>query len=179
EGANRIAFRTRTSGVMYRLVLRYWRRGADVAPMGSGIKVVRNFYLLGEKGEVVRQLKSGDAVPRGSYLLSEVAATNTLGTNMSYLLVEDFKPSCGEYVPPDDPRFRNLQNCTAYVLREERTAHLAYHHEQTPAAVNDRCVILAELAGRYLVPPARVEMMYQTDMRGHSGSFVLNVVDPK
>jgi hypothetical protein len=47
------------------------------------------------------------------------------------------------------------------------------------ATIVDRCVLLAELAGDYVVPPANVEMMYQTETRGHSGTFMLKVVVPK
>jgi uncharacterized protein YfaS (alpha-2-macroglobulin family) len=35
--------------------------------------------------------------------------------------------------------------------------------------------MLAELAGDFVVPPAFVELMYQTEVRGHSGSFRLRV----
>jgi uncharacterized protein YfaS (alpha-2-macroglobulin family) len=37
--------------------------------------------------------------------------------------------------------------------------------------------MLAELAGDYVVPPAFVELMYQTETRGHSGTFNLKVKD--
>jgi uncharacterized protein YfaS (alpha-2-macroglobulin family) len=37
--------------------------------------------------------------------------------------------------------------------------------------------MLAELAGDYVVPPAFVELMYQTEVRGHSGTFALKVRD--
>ena len=35
-------------------------------------------YLLDDKGAVVREIKSGDSVPRGSYVVSVVAATGRL-----------------------------------------------------------------------------------------------------
>ena len=52
-----------------------------------------------------------------------------------------------------------------------------FHHEETPQMLTDRNVFLAELSGDYVVPPAQVELMYQTETRGHSGTFVLKVVD--
>lgn len=82
--------------------------------------------------------------------------------------------SC-EIQPVGDTRFR--QESTAYVLREDRTAFVAYHYEYTGQSIVDKCVLHAELAGEYLVPPARVELMYQTDIRGHSGTFKLKVTD--
>jgi hypothetical protein len=54
---------------------------------------------------------------------------------------------------------------------------VVYHHEQTSDTIVDRCVLLAELAGQYVVAPASVELMYETDVRGHSGTFSLNVTD--
>ena len=94
---------------------------------------------------------------------------------MRYVLVENPKPSCGTVLPVDNRRFD--QTSTGYVLREERTAAVCYHHEQTGQTISDRCVLLTELAGEYTVPPAHVEMMYQTETRGHSGTFILKVAE--
>ncbi|MBY0525447.1 MAG: hypothetical protein K2R98_18720 [Gemmataceae bacterium] len=175
-GENKLSFLAPGTGVMYRLVFRYWQNGTDVKPMDKGIQVARKFYLLNGKGER-KELKSGDRVPRGSYVESEVTAINALHNDMRYVLVENPKPSCGELLPVDDPRYN--QQGTPYVLREERTAAVCYHHEQTPNTIQDRCVMLLELAGDYTVSPAHVEMMYQTEVRGHSGNFFLTVVDEK
>jgi uncharacterized protein YfaS (alpha-2-macroglobulin family) len=174
-GVNRIAFTEGSQGMMYRLVLRYWKSGRDLKPAGHGVRVARTFWLLDDKGKRVRALKSGDAVPRGAYLESAVEAESLLSQPMSYVLVENPKPSCCEVLPAEDQRFP--QQGTPYVLREEREALVAYHHESTPASLTDRCVLHAELAGEYLVPPARLEMMYQTETNGHSGTFVLRVTD--
>jgi len=54
---------------------------------------------------------------------------------------------------------------------------VAFHHEQTGQAVTNRMVLLAELGGDFVVPPAFVELMYQTEVRGHSGTFGLRVTD--
>ena len=37
--------------------------------------------------------------------------------------------------------------------------------------------MLAEVAGEFVVPPARVELMYQTEIRGHSGTFRFKVAE--
>ena len=78
-------------------------------------------------------------------------------------------------VPEEDRRFD--QSGTPCVLREEREAHVAYHHERTEAMLIDRCVLHLENAGEFLVPPAVVEMMYQTETRGHSGTFRFRAVE--
>jgi uncharacterized protein YfaS (alpha-2-macroglobulin family) len=179
EGVNKLSFQTTSTGMMYRVVFRYWKTGADVKPADEGITVIRNFYLLDGKGGVVRQLKNGDKVPRGSYVLSEVMANDRLKSDMRYVLVENPKPACAEIIPVEDARFANNQHSTAYALREEREAGVVFHHEQTSWQINDRCVLLLELAGEYIVPPARVEMMYRTEHRGHSGTFLLKVADEK
>jgi Alpha-2-macroglobulin family/Bacterial Alpha-2-macroglobulin MG10 domain/A-macroglobulin TED domain len=177
HGDNALSFRTKRSGVMYRLVLRYWKTGDNIPPMEKGIKVERTLYLVDEKTKELKPLKSGDSVKRGSYLVSEVTATNTLGQNMAYLLMENPKPGTAEILPLDDPRFGALQPNTGYALREERSASVAFHHEAAAQTITNRCVLLAELAGDYVVAPAWVELMYQTETRGHSGSFHLKVAE--
>jgi uncharacterized protein YfaS (alpha-2-macroglobulin family) len=176
-GDNTLSFNTKRSGIMYRLVLRYWKAGDHIPPMEKGIKVERTFYLVNEKTKELKPLKSGDRVPRGSYLVSEVTATNALGQNMAYLLMESPKPATAEILPLDDPRFGALQPNTGYALREERSASVAFHHEGTAATITNRSVLLVELAGDYVVTPAWVELMYQTETRGHSGNFHLKVTD--
>jgi uncharacterized protein YfaS (alpha-2-macroglobulin family) len=175
-GENRISFKSQVSAapVMYRLVFSYWQSGGDIAPMNKGIQVMRRFYLLDDKGGR-RELKSGDSVPRGSYIESDVDAQHGRQQAMSYVLVESPKPCCAEFLPVDDPRYP--QHSTQFALREERTGFVAFHHEQTPWHINDRCAMLAELAGEYVIAPARVELMYQTTTCGHSGTFRLKVVE--
>src|SRR5262249_31299295 len=100
--------------------------------------------------------------------------------NMSYVLVESPKASGGEVVPADDPRFAPQHSlCTPYALREDREAMTVFHHETTPQVLGDRSVFLAELAGEDAGAPARLEMMYQTETRGHSGTFLLEVTEGK
>jgi uncharacterized protein YfaS (alpha-2-macroglobulin family) len=175
RGANRITFADASPGMMYRLVLRYRQSGRDLAPSGHGMRVVRQFWLLDDQGRRARGLQSGDTVPRGAYIESAVTAEHLLRQPMTYVVVEDPKPACCEILPADDGRFE--QAGTPYVLREEREALVAYHHEATPQTLEDRCVLHAELAGEYLVPPARAELMYHTEATGHSGTFVLRVTD--
>lgn len=173
KGANRIAFTEPAKGMMYRVVLRYAREGRDLAPAGHGMRVTRQFWLLDANGRRGREVKSGDAVPRGSYIECGVQVEHVLGLPMTFVLVECPRPSACEVLPVDDRRFE--QASTPYVLREERVGHVAYHHEATPPVVTDRCVLHAEMPGELVVPPARAELMYQTEMTGHSGTFVLRV----
>ena len=127
-------------------------------------------YLLNEKGERERQLKSGDSIPRGSYLESEVGITCHANGEMRYVLVKDPKPSSCEILPADDTRFRKASTA-GYVLREEKNDAVYFHHEQTPKSFINRSVFHAELAGEFVVSPASVELMYRPEVCGHSGTF--------
>lgn len=177
-GSNELTFKTEMRGVMYRLVLRYWKEGQNIEALARGIDVKRSFFLLDYKGANVKELKSGDTVPRGSYILSRVDATSKLHEGMRYVLVENPKPSTAEVLPVTDSRFSQYAS-TQYVLREERDGSVAFHHEQTGNHLSDCCVLLAEMSGEFVISPAYVELMYQTEVRGHSGSFTLKVAEKK
>lgn len=175
-GDNKLTFKTEMTGVMYRAVLRYWKPGRDIPAMDKGIKVTRLFHLWDEKTkQFSKALKDGDTVPRGSYIACDTVATYGFPEGMRYVLMECPKPATAEVIPIDDVRFQQHQPSTGYALREERMASVAFHHEQTQQTIHNRVIMLAELAGDYVVPPAFVELMYQTEMRGHSGSFNLKV----
>lgn len=178
NGDNKLTFQTEMTGVMYRMVLRYWKSGRDIVPMDKGIKVTRKFYLWDEKTkQLKKELKDGDTVERGSYVVCDVTATYETPGGMRFMLMECPKPSTAEFIPVDDPRFASIQHNTGYALREERMASVAFHHEQAGQAMMNRVIMLAELSGDYVVPPAFVELMYQTEVRGHSGTFGLKVKD--
>jgi uncharacterized protein YfaS (alpha-2-macroglobulin family) len=173
KGANTVEFVEGTPGVMYRLILRHVQEGAEIDWKDSGIEVRRDFWLLDSKGKRVRALKAGDTVPRGSYLESVVTAARQDHSPMSYVLVENPRPSSCEFIPEDDARFE--QAASGAVLREERETHLAWHYEQTPARIQTHCVLYAELPGEFVVAPAQVELMYHPEVRGHSGTFRFEV----
>lgn len=78
-----------------------------------------------------------------------------------------------EILPRTDPRYPDVS--TPYALREDRAFGVVYHHERTPASLTDTSILHVELAGRYLIAPARVELMYDTLTRGHSAAFEFRV----
>ena len=175
-GVNRLTFTEATPGMMYRLVVRYWVYGRNVAAESNGIEVRRRWWLLDDKGKRGRELKSGDVVPRGAYLESTIEAQPSEGDGtMRFVNVENPRPASCEVVPQDDARFE--QQGSPCLLREDRDRVIAFHHDQTSGKIIDRCVLHAELPGDYLVCPARVEMMYKTEMCGHSGTFAFRVAD--
>jgi hypothetical protein len=178
SGTNELKFKTEMRGVMYRLVVRYWKEGNKIPAQAKGITVKRQFWLLNDQGGIVRELKDGDTVPRGSYILSRVEANSQLASAMNYVLVENPKPSSCEILPATDRRFVNYHD-THHVLREERNGSVAFHHDHVGTQIIDHSVLLAELSGEFVVPPAWVELMYQTEVRGHSGTFSLKVEEKK
>ncbi len=175
NGDNKLTFKTEMTGVMYRFVLRYWKTGRDIEPMDKGIKVSRKFYLMNGKTKEMKELKDGETIARGSYIVCDTTAAYSLPDGMRFMLMECPKPSTAEVIPIDDPRFANVQHNSGWALREERMASVAFHHEHAPQHIMNRVIMLAELCGDYVVPPAFVELMYQTEVRGHSGTFSLKV----
>jgi uncharacterized protein YfaS (alpha-2-macroglobulin family) len=175
-GVNHLTFQECISGMMYRVAVRYWISGRNLPAESHGIEVARRWWLLNDKGQRIRELKSGDEVLRGAYLESAVEAqpSGDDGT-MRFVLVENPRPAGCEVLPLDDARFP--QKGTPCLLREDREKLIAFHHDQTTGRIVDRCVLHAEMPGEYLVPPAHVEMMYQTEVRGHSGTFAFRVTD--
>ena len=93
--------------------------------------------------------------------------------DLRYVLVENPWPAGCEVLAEDDARFN--QKGTSHLLREDGEKVVAFHHDQVPGALLDRFVLHAELPGEYLVAPAHVEMMYQTEVCGHSGTFASRV----
>jgi hypothetical protein len=93
-----------------------------------------------------------------------------------YVLAESPRPSGCEVVPVDDKRFV-LDATPPPLLREDRETLVAFHYEQMPNTVTNSCVFLAEMAGTFVVAPARLELMYQTEVHGHSDSFRFRVAE--
>lgn len=174
-GRNVLVFHDARPQMMYRGVLHYRVCGRQLPPGEQGIAVRRRFFLLDENGQRVREIPAGGQVPRGCYLESVVEASHRIDAPMNYVLVQNPKPSGCEILPANDARYR--QDGTPCDLREDKTAGVVYHHQQTPRQLIDRCVLRVELAGTYVVPPAEAELMYETQTRGHSGTFVLQVTE--
>lgn len=175
RGDNHINFDGHVPGALFRAVFTYWQRDKEIKPLNKGLAVTRTYWLLDDNGRQLREIKAGDSVPRGSYILSQVSAKHQHNQSMQYVLVENAKPSTCEILPVTDKRFNH--SSTTYALREDKTKSVVYHHENTGHTITNRCVLHAELAGNYMVPPANVELMYETLTRGHSGAFHFRVED--
>jgi hypothetical protein len=165
-----------SGGALVRVSVSFTRTdGARTPARDHGVKVERTVSVREANGEW-RALKSGDAVPVGSYLKVRVTAVPT-ANDLRYFLIESPKPASGETIPATDSRFAPPADATRHVLREERESMTCYHYEQANAAVAEY-VVLTEFEGTFALAPARGELMYQPQSGGHSDSFAL-VVTPK
>jgi uncharacterized protein YfaS (alpha-2-macroglobulin family) len=168
-----------TGGALARVVVSYSRgRAADIPARDHGVKVERVVSVRNADG-IWSELKSGATVPLGSYIKVRVTARPAAATMISYTVLESPKPGGGETVPADDPRFRPAADASAHVLREDREAFTAFHYEHAPEGFAAEYVVLAEFAGEFQLPPARVELMYKPTIGGHSDSFVVKVGEKK
>jgi alpha-2-macroglobulin len=175
-GANEVRMKTERTGAMYRAVFRRWKSGRDLEPEAIGLSVRRKFSLVDAKGTIQRELKSGDAVTKGSFVFVEVETVPREVAEFRYLLVESPKPAGCEVIHQDDKRFETLTPKT-FDRREDRDAKVCYFLESPEKFETVRSVLLAELAGEFVVAPASAELMYEPLVRGHSGAFVLRVTD--
>lgn len=167
-----IAFTNASPGILVRAVARYRTAGRTLAPMSHGLAVTRTVTLIDANGRRT-PLKSGDRVKRGSYIESVVRVDSGQQGAMRFLLVEDPKPAGAEALPETDRRLGAYGR--PYVFREDRETHVAFHHEQTPSTTQTATLLHLETAGDLAFVPASAELMYQTQTRGHSGSFTLRV----
>jgi uncharacterized protein YfaS (alpha-2-macroglobulin family) len=167
-----LAFPKASPGMLVRMSARYHKRGRDLAPAANGLAVTRAVYLLDAKGARGKRLASGDRVPVGSFVESVVEVAHEKREQMRFMLVEDPKPAGAELMNEGDRRFPTPET-RAWVLREDREAHVAFHHETTPATTRTRSVLRLEMPGELAMAPAQAELMYQTTTRGSSGTFIL------
>jgi hypothetical protein len=63
------------------------------------------------------------------------------------------------------------------VLKEAKASGTYWHHEAGSQSLLNSCVYRVELDGEFLIAPAYVELMYDTEIRGNSSSFRLLVGD--
>jgi hypothetical protein len=171
HGINNIRFENGDPKHLYRFVFRYWKEGIDVAPLAQGATVTRRIYEISEKGDYIRELNSGDTVKPGTYIRSELQASVSQN-NFNYSLAADPKPSCAEYVEVE-----NGNADSPHVLREAKALGTYWHHETGSASIVHTSTYRVELEGDFLIAPAYVELMYDTEVRGHSDSFKLVVAE--
>ena len=126
------------------------------------------------------EIKSGAKVKKGTYLLIQTHKSYSQGSNQRYVLLETMKPSSAEFVPADDARFSSYlgynTNKRHDVFSEEKQNKTLWHMEN--GHINSlNAIVHLELTGKFNIPPAYAELLYQTEIYGYSKSFEIEVVD--
>jgi uncharacterized protein YfaS (alpha-2-macroglobulin family) len=170
-GNTELSFKVTRRNQLYRMVFRYWKDGKEVEATQLGASVSRKFYLIDQAGKNIKQLSSGDRVPRGSYIRSTMVARLDEGS-FNFSLAANPKPSCAEYTS-----VTAKSQESPHVLKEAKASGTYWHHEAGSQSLLNSCVYRVELDGEFLIAPAYVELMYDTEIRGNSSSFRLLVGD--
>jgi len=163
--------------VLFRATLRHWKTGTKIHASEHGLKVTRTFDLVDPKTKKMTRLDSGATVPLGHYLRMVVKVQAKDHPRLRYCLVAAPKPCGHETLPENDVRFGSSRTAN-YALREDRTSTVFWHHEEGYNQITDTAFLHPELTGSFVVPPAWSELMYETEVRGHSDSFTFTVADP-
>gem|GEM_PF-5245912 len=177
HGDNEFAFGNAPRGSLFRASLLHLRAGGHIEAKSNGIQVSRNFFMIDPESKKKTEIKQGAEIPLGHYLEMRVHAVSQ-GNLLRYCLVAAPKPCGHETLPETDTRFGS-SNHSGYVLREDRTATLFWHHEHHGGNYHNTVFLHPELTGTFTVPPAYSELMYETEVRGHSDSFTFSVVKPE
>jgi hypothetical protein len=153
-------------------VFRHWRNGKEIEAVDEGVSVERSFSVINSEGKIIRELKTGDSVPRGSLIKSVLNAK--CEKPLAYTLSVNPKPSGAEF-----SKVKGGNTASPHVLKEERASGVFWHHEQAGKVLQNSSTFRAELTGDFLISPAYVELMYDTATRGSTPSFRLQVAPEK
>jgi len=153
--------------------LEVYTQESEIAATGEGIAIERSYWLLDEKKEPVRRLRSGDTVGVGERI--RVQLKNKADKGRRYLLLEDMKLAGCEPVAKKSGRDVCRGHCAHVELRADRTAvffdALGTDWHEVSYEVE------AVLPGRFTAMPARIETMYEGRCFATSSSFALVVED--
>jgi uncharacterized protein YfaS (alpha-2-macroglobulin family) len=158
-----------------------------VQPRVNGMSVERAYYVLREGGKV--KLEAGASVNQGEEVYVELTldARGENRARSAYYVVEDAVPA--GFVPlQEDKVFRGPPHSLALApealkRRQLDPSHATFFFEE-PAWWSDSprtvgYVMRAQFAGTFAAPPATIEDMYSTRIRGRTAPDVLKVVPSK
>jgi hypothetical protein len=160
---------------------------ADVKPVDEGMSLQRTYYVLREGGKV--PLTQGESVNQGEHVYVELTldAHGQNRVRSAYYVVEDAVPA--GFVPlVEDKEFRGpphaLPLAPEALKRRSLSPERATFFFEEPAWWSDSprtvgYVMRAQFAGTFSAPPAHIEDMYVTSIRGRTGTDVLKVAPSK
>ncbi|WNG16453.1 MG2 domain-containing protein [Cystobacter fuscus] len=156
---------------------------ADVKPMAEGMSLTRAYYVLREGGKV--RLEPGASLNQGEVVYVELTL-DARGENRdrsAYYVVEDAVPA--GFVPlVEDKEYRaaphELPLAPEALKRRSLSPQRATFFFEEPAWWSDSprtvgYVMRAQFVGSFSAPPAVIEDMYVTSIRGRTGTDVLKV----
>lgn len=151
--------------------IEWYTQESDISATGEGLDVERTYWLLDEKKQPKKQLRSGDQIEVGQFVRVVLKAKAVKRRN--YLLLEDFKLAGCEPVAKKSGPDVCRGHCAHVELRADRTAIFfdvlgTEWHEVSYD-------IEAILPGRFTAMPARIETMYESRCFATSTSFGLVV----
>ena len=151
--------------------IEWYTQESNISATGEGLEVERTYWLLDEKKQPKKQLRSGDQIDVGQFV--RVVLKAKAAKRRNYLLLEDFKVAGCEPVAKKSGRDVCRGHCAHVELRADRTAIFfdvlgTEWHEVSYD-------IEAILAGRFTAMPARIETMYESRCFATSTSFGLVV----
>lgn len=151
--------------------LRYYTQEAEIKATGEGILVERTYWLLDEKKEPKKRLRSGDKIVVGDFVRVEFKIK--AAKERKYLLLEDFKLAGCEPVEKTSGRKVCRGHCAHVELRADRTAIFfdAVGTDEHEVSYD----IEAVLPGRFTAVPAKIETMYEAKCYATSASFGVTV----
>ncbi len=160
---------------------------ADVKPVDEGMSLQRTYYVLREGGKV--PLAAGDSVSQGEEVYVELTldAHGENRVRSAYYVLEDAVPA--GFVPlVEDKVFRgpphSLPLAPEALKRRSLSPERATFFFEEPTWWSDSprtvgYVMRAQFAGTFSAPPAFIEDMYVTSIRGRTGADVLKVAPSK
>ncbi|MGZ3461871.1 MAG: alpha-2-macroglobulin family protein, partial [Archangium sp.] len=160
---------------------------ADVKPVAEGMSLQRAYYVLREGGKV--RLNPGDSLNQGEevYVELTVDAHGDNRNRSAYYVVEDAVPA--GFVPlVEDKEFRgpphSLPLAPEALKRRSLSPERATFFFEEPAWWSDSprtvgYVMRAQFAGTFSAPPASIEDMYVTSIRGRTSADLLKVAPSK
>ncbi|HEU4411717.1 MAG TPA: alpha-2-macroglobulin family protein [Polyangiaceae bacterium] len=155
----------------YSVELSYHEAEDEIAPSEEGLRVERAYWLLDDKQNRLRRLKSGDRVALGQRLRIVLGVRATRPRR--YLLLEDPKLAGCEPLAKQSGPGVCAGRCDHVELRADRTAiFLSTLGEQPEELSYD---VEAQTPGVFTAMPAQIETMYDSGCAGSSGSFRLTV----
>ncbi len=156
---------------------------ADVQPRVEGMSIERRYWVLRPSGRV--PLAAGEQVAQGEEVFVEllIDARGENKARSAYYVVEDAVPA--GFVPLiEDKEFRGPPHSLALapeaLKRRVLTPERATFFFEEPAWWSDNprtvgYVMRAQFAGSFTAPPATIEDMYVTSIRGRTKADVLAV----